>query len=218
VSLALAAVAVAVGAGGVVAVSSRDLRAALNGLAVVLVGCALIVGPLPSPATLGVRIVAGLLVVAILRAQLPDVPSDIDPGSRFGWPAESLIACAAALGGIGIALGLAATPTTGIGAAPLDAATLAAGLLGTGTAMALFAVGATPAALGRSAARRAVGLVIVVQAAILLRAGLAGPPGDFEQIAIVGLLVAAAVAGAALARADAPGADERRAESLDEAG
>jgi hypothetical protein len=217
-NLALAAVAVAVGAGGVVAVSSRDLRAALNGLAVVLVGCALVVGPLPSPATLGVRIVAGLLVVAILRAQLPDVPSDIDPGSRFGWPAESLIACAAALGGIGIALGLAATPTTAIGAAPLDAATIAAGLLGTGTAMALFALGATPAALGRSGARRAVGLVIVVQAAILLRAGLAGPPGDFEQIAIVGLLVAAAVAGAALARADEPRTDEPRAESLDEAG
>jgi hypothetical protein len=212
-NLALAAVAVAVGAGGVVALSSRDLRAALNGLAIVLVGSALVVDPLPSPATLGVRIVGGLLVVAILRAQLPDGPSDVDPGSRFGWPAGSLIACAAALGGIGIALGLAATPTGGIGAAPLDAATVAARLLGTGTAMALFAVGVPPAALGRSGARRAIGLVIVAQAAILLRAGLAGPPGDFEQIAIAGLLVAAAVAGAALARAGEPPAG-----SLDEAG
>jgi hypothetical protein len=212
-NLALAAIALAVGAGGVIAVSSRDLRAALNGLAVALVGSTLVVDPLPSPATLGVRIVGGLLVVAILRAQLPDTPPDVDPGSRFGWPAESLIACAAALGGIGIALGLAATPTGGIGAAPLDAATVGAGLLGTGTALALFAVGATPAALGRSGARRAIGLVIIVQAAILLRAGLAGPPGDFEQIAVAGLLLAAGVAGAALARAGEPSA-----ESLDEAG
>jgi hypothetical protein len=212
-NLALAAIALAVGAGGVIAVSSRDLRAALNGLAVALVGSTLVVDPLPSPATLGVRIVGGLLVVAILRAQLPDAPSDVDPGSRFGWPAESLIACAAALGGIGIALGLAATPIGGIGAAPLDAATVAAGILGTGTALALFAVGATPAALGRSGARRAIGLVILVQAAILLRAGLAGPPGVFEQIAVVGLLLAGGVAGAALARAGEP-----PAESLDEAG
>jgi hypothetical protein len=212
-NLALAAIALAVGAGGVIAVSTRDLRAALNGLAVVLVGSTLVVDPLPSPATLGVRIVGGLLVVAILRAQLPDAPSDVDPGSRFGWPAESLIACAAALGGIGIALGLAATPTGGIDAAPLDAATVAAGVLGIGTAMALFAVGANPAALGRSGARRAIGLVIVVQAAILLRAGLAGPPGDFEQIAVVGLLLAAGVTGAALARAG-----EHPAESIDEAG
>ena len=212
-NLALAAIGLAVGAGGVIAVSSRDLRAALNGLAIALVGSTLVVDPLPSPATLGVRIVGGLLVVAILRAQLPEVPSDVDPGSRFGWPAESLIACAAALGGIGIAMGLAATPAGGIGAAPVDAATVAAGILGTATAMALFAVGATPAALGRSGARRAIGLVIVVQAAILLRAGLAGPPGDFEQIAVVGLLLAAAVAGAALARDGEPAA-----ESIDEAG
>ena len=212
-NLALAAIALAVGAGGVIAVSSRDLRAALNGLAIALVGSTLVVDPLPSPATLGVRIVGGLLVVAILRARLPEVPSDVDPGSRFGWPAESLLACAAALGGIGIALGLAATPTGGIGAVALDPATLAAGILATGTAMALFAVGATPAALGRSGARRAIGLVIVVQAAILLRVGLAGPPGDFEQIAVVGLLLAGGVAGVALARAGEP-----TAESLDEAG
>jgi hypothetical protein len=216
VSIALAAIAVAVGAGGVIAVSSRDLRAALNGLAVMLVGSTLIVDPLPSPATLGVRIVGALLVVTILRARLPDTPSDVDPGSRFGWPAESLIACAAALGGIGIALGLAATPSAALGAAPappVDAATVAAGIVGTGTAIALFAIGATPAAYGRSGARRALGLVIVVQAAILLRVGLAGPPDDFEQIAVVGLLLAAGVAGAALASAGAPAT-----ESLDEAG
>jgi hypothetical protein len=212
-NLALAAIALAVAGGGVIAASSRDLRAALNGLAVVLVGSTLIVDPLPSPATLGVRIVGGLLVVAILQAQLQDAPSDVDPGSRLGWLAVSLIACAAALGGIGIALGLATTSSGEIGAAPLDAATVAAGILGTGTAMALFAVGATPAALGRSGAQRAIGLVIVVQAAILLRVGLAGPPDDLEQIAVVGLLLAGAVAGAALARAG-----ETSAEPLDEAG
>jgi hypothetical protein len=168
--------------------------------------------PLPSPATLGVRVVGGLLVVAILRAQLPEAASEVDPGSRFGWPAESLIACAAALGGMGIAIGLA-TPTGGADGVPLTSATVTSAILGTATAVALLAVGASPAALGRSGAHRAIGLLIVVQATILLRAGLAGPPGDFEQIAVVGLLLGCAAAAAALARADLPAI-----ESLDEAG
>ncbi len=212
-NLALVAVALAVGAGAVIAVSSRDLRAALNGLALVVVGSAFLVDPLPSPATLGVRIVGGLLVVAILRALLPEAAPDIDPGSRFGWPAESLIACAAGLGGLGIAAALAATPTGGVEAAPPTTAALTVGFLSTGTAMAIAAVGATPAALGRSGARRAIGLVLIVQAAILLRTGLAGPPGDFEQLAVVGLLLGAAAAGVALARVGEPSA-----QSLDEAG
>jgi hypothetical protein len=212
-NLALAAVALAVGAGGVIAVSARNLRAALNGLAIVLVGSTLLVDPLPSPATLGVRIVGGLLVVAILRAQLPESEPDVDPGSRFGWPAESLIVTAAGLGGIGIAVGLAATPTGAVDTALATPAAITAGVLGTATAIGLFALGATPAALGRSGGRRAIGLVIVVQAAILLRAGLAGPPGDFEQIAVVALLLGSAATWAALARAgDAP------AESFAEAG
>jgi hypothetical protein len=212
-NVALAAVALAVGAGAVIAVSSRDLRAALNGLAIVVIGSTLLVDPLPSPATLGVRIVGGLLVVAILRAQLPEAASDVDPGSRFGWPAESLIACGAALGGMGIAIGLATTSIGEVGAVPLAVATVTSAILGIATAMALLAVGATPAALGGSGARRAIGLVIVVQAAILLRTGLAGPPGDFEQIAIVGLLLGCAAAAAALARAGEPAV-----ESLDGAG
>ncbi len=212
-NVALAAVALAVGAGAVIAVSSRDLRAALNGLAIVIVGSTLIADPLPSPATLGVRIVGSLLVVAILRTQLPELGLDVDPGSRFGWPAESLIATAAGLGGIGIAMGVAATPTGGIATGPVGATAITAGILSTATSLALFALGATPAALGRSGARRAIGLLVVVQAAILLRVGLAGPPGDFEQIAIVGLLLGCAAAAAALARAqDFP------AEALEEVG
>ncbi len=212
-NFAFVAVALAVGAGAVIAVSSRDLRGALNGLALVVVGSTLLVDPLPSPATLGVRIVGGLLAVAILRVLLLEARPDVDSGSRFGWPAESLIACAAALGGVGIAVALAATPNGGIEAAAPTAAALTARILSTATAMGIIAVGATPAALGGSGAQRAIGLLLIVQAAITLRTGLAGPPGDFEQLAVVGLLLGTAATGAALARAGDPSA-----QSLDEAG
>jgi len=210
-NVALAAVALAVGAGAVIAVSVRDPRAAINGLAVVLVGCALLVDPLPSPATLGVRIIGALLVAAILRAKLPAALAGVESGSRFGWPAEALIATAASLAGVGIATGLAAAGSGGIEVG-LAAPVTTSGVLMTATAAALVTLGATPAALGGSGARRAIGLVIVAQAALLAWAGLAGPPGDLEQIAIVGLLLACAATGTALAQTDEPPAD-----SLEEA-
>jgi hypothetical protein len=56
---------------------------------------------------------------------------------------------------------------------------------------------------GRPGIRRAIGLVLVAQAVLLLRIGIAGPAADLEEIARAGLLVACAATGAALARATA---------------
>lgn len=195
-NVALATVALAVGAGAVVAISVRDLRAGLIGLTVALVGGTLLVDPLPPPAMLGVRIVGALLAVAILRAVAPDEPGRTDAGTTFGWPAETLIAAAAALGGIGIAMAID-RPTGATGVTPE--------VLVTATATALLTLGAAPALLGASGSRRAIGLVVLAQGVCLLRAGLAGTPGDLEQLAIVGLLLGCAAAGALLAR----GADPR---------
>jgi hypothetical protein len=198
-SLALAAVALAVGAGSVVAVSVRDVRAAFVGLAIALVGSALLVDPLPGPATLGVRMVGGLLVVAVLQASLPDPKTPVEAGSTFGWPAETLIATAAALGGIGVAVGLAGAGIID-GAPESSAGGLTSADVVAAMAVVLLAVGAAPAALGRSGARRAIGLVLVAQAAVLLLAGLAGPSTDFGQVAIVALLLGCAATGATLSR------------------
>jgi urea transporter len=207
-NLPLAAVALGVGVAAVVAVSMRDLRAGLIGLAAVLVGGSLLAETLPSPALLGVRVLGGLLAVAILRTAVTDDAEAHDTGSPLGWPAEAFLAAAAGLAGIGIALGL--TPVAEGGGAPQAAsglATLAPGVLIAAAATVLFAIGVTPAARGRSGARRAIGMLLIVQAAILLRTGYAGAPGDIEQVAIAGLIVGGAAAAALLAR-EADGAPE----------
>lgn len=203
-NVALAAVALAVAAGAVVAVSIRELRAGLIGLAVVLVGGSLLDDPFPAPATLGVRIVGGLLVVAILQATLPEteVAGPGLAGSAIGWPAEGALATAAALAGLGIALTLLAPVASGADVGQVSGLSrVSPAVLETMAATVLFVLGIAPAALGRSGGRRAIGLVLLAEATILLRTGLAGPPTDFEQLAIVGLLLGCAGVGAVLARA-----------------
>ena len=73
--------------------------------------------------------------------------------------------------------------------------------IGAGTA--LLVLGAAPMVHGRPGIRRAIGLVLVAQAVLLLRLGVAGPAVDLEEIARSALLVACAATGAALARATA---------------
>lgn len=202
---ALTAVAIAVGAGAVVAVSSRDPRSALIGLAAVLVGSAFLVDPLPSPAALGVRIVGGLLCVAIVRQAL--IPETAEPASSpLGWPAEAVLAVAAAVGGGGVAIGLAIAAGLGGSSGASDAmpaAAAASAILITGTAAAIFAVGATPAAIGGRGIRRTVGIVLVAVAVVLLRIGFAGAPTELEEVAIATLLVGCSIGGVALTRAAA---------------
>jgi hypothetical protein len=60
---------------------------------------------------------------------------------------------------------------------------------------------------GRPGIRRAIGLVLLAQAVILLRLGIAGPAPVLEEVAWAGLLVACAATGAALARAAADARD-----------
>jgi hypothetical protein len=199
----LTAIAVAVGAGAIIAVSSRDPRAALIGLAIVLVGAALLVDPLPSPATLGVRIVGGLLCLSIVRLAA-DVGATEGASSPLGWPAEGLLAVAAAVGGGAIALQLA---VVGSGAQLPASHQVIAAAVGSpaipilGAAAAVLAISLTPAALGRPGFGRAVGVALVTVGVTLLRVGFAGAPNDLEQVAIAGLLVGGAACGVGLAHA-----------------
>jgi hypothetical protein len=70
-------------------------------------------------------------------------------------------------------------------------------------AAALLALGSTAVMHGRPGVRRAVGLILVTQAVLLLRIGLAGPATELEEIARAALLVAVAATGAALTHATA---------------
>lgn len=222
-NLALVAIVLAICAGAVVAVATREPGAAPIGLAVALVAAALLADPLPSAAILGVRITAALLAATLIRWGARGGPRQPSP---LGWPSEALLATAAAVAGLGIAVGLASFGAgLGSGPGPFDGPTGpggGSGLDGAGTAgdvtlttmafavaagMALLALGAAPMVHGRPGIRRAIGLVLAAQAVLLLRLGVAGPAVDLEEIARAALLVACAATGAALARATAAHAE-----------
>jgi hypothetical protein len=188
-SPALAGVALAVTAGAVIAASSREARAALIGLVLVLGLGPFLTEPLPAPAVLGARVVTGILVVYLLRSAAPDMEGQ--PASRIGWPADSMIALAAMLAGVAIAATLESLQPSGPGRGdatdPFAALTPAALALGAG--LASLVVGLAPAFFGRHALRAGIGLLLVVQGIVLARTGLAGPPGELEQLGIDALVL-----------------------------
>ncbi len=219
----LIAIVLAIGAGAVLAVSTREGAAAAIGLAVALVGCALLTEPLPSPAVLGTRVVAALLVATLIRTAMRNGPRQPSP---VGWPSEALLATAGAVAGLGLAVGLASVAASGGlpvgqgglgdgpggGVAPATAgdAALTSMALITAAGTSLLALGVAPMVHGRPGPRRAIGLVLVTQAVLLLRVGIAGPAGELEEIARAALLVVSGATGAALARATAASQPEAR--------
>ena len=222
---ALVAIVLAIGAGAVLAVSTRDGAAASIGLAVALVASALLAEPLPSAAVLGVRVVAALLVATLIRSALRTAPRQPSP---MGWPSEALLATAGAVAGLGLAVGLASVSAAGGvgigepgpgdpgGAAALEGAALTSMALITAAGTSLLALGIAPMVHGRPGPRRAIGLVLVTQAVLLLRLGVAGPAVELEEIARAALLVVAGATGAALALATAA-SESRRLVDVDDA-
>ena len=234
-NLALVAIVLAIGAGAVLAVSSRNDAASATGLAVALVASALLSDPLPSAAMLGVRVVAALLVATMVRSAMRSGPRQPSP---VGWPSEAFLATAGAVAGLGIAVGLASLaasggigvggpgigePGSGSGAPVGGGTALTSMALITAAGTSLLVLGAAPLVHGRPGPRRAIGLVLVTQAVLLLRLGIAGPAVELEEIAREGLLVVAGATGAALAIAAAaaaamPGRDDADLGSAREAG
>jgi hypothetical protein len=231
---ALVAIVLAIGAGAVIAVSTRDGAAAAIGLATALVGAALLGDPLPSTAVVGVRVVAALLVATLIRSSMRTGPRQPSP---VGWPSEALLATAGAVAGLGLAVGLASLAAAG--GAPVGQPGAGepgpGGPVGSGDAVvtsmaliiaagtSLLAIGVAPLLHGRQGPRRAIGLVLVTQAVLLLRIGVAGPAVELEEIARAALLVVVGATGAALARATAAaahrleeGEDRTSAEEVEE--
>ena len=222
-NLALVAIVLVIGAGAVLAVSTRDGAASAIGLAFALVGAALLSDPLPSPAVMGVRVVAALLVATMIRSAMRNAPRQPSP---VGWPSEALLATAGAVAGLGLAVGLASVAAAGGGsvglpgigepgpAGPVGAggANLTSMALITAAGTSLLVLGAAPLVHGRPGPRRAIGLVLVTQAVLLLRIGFAGPAVELEEIAREALLVVAGATGAALASAAAGSLLGREAE------
>lgn len=173
-SVLLAAIALFVVAGALVAVSARDARVALAGVVVSMSAAAGLADPLPGPAAGAARIVAvllgGYLCLVVLRITQPDTR-----GSLIGLPAQALAAAAAFVVGFG---------ASGLGAPPLGPAEAQA------AGFALLAVAMAPLVRATDVFRLGVALAILVTGALLVRVGLAGTPGQLEQLVTAGLSVA----------------------------
>jgi hypothetical protein len=169
--------ALAVLAGAVVAASARDIRWIVGGLVATIGLAAVLADPLPSPLALAIRLLAAVLgaelIVIAGRGSTTRIPSP--QGSPLG-PVTPALAGAAAF-----VIGYAAS---GVGS-PADGPALA-----TATGLGLAAIAAGPLVLGRDLLRIGSGLALLVTAAELIRAGLAGTPGPFEQTVVAGLTVA----------------------------
>jgi hypothetical protein len=206
VNPALAGVALAVVLGAVVAVSARNARATVLGLIVALIGGSFIADPLPDSLGLAARLVGAVLGGYLLWVAGRGTDARTG-GSRLGWPAELLVAAAAALVGYG---------SHGLGALATGPA------LAQAAGFALAGLAVAPILNGRDILRVGVGLNLLVGGAILVRTALDGTPQAPEQLVIAGLLAVlggAVAAVAAAARTDgvtgfelapAPGAGPRR--------
>lgn len=189
---ALAAIAAITVGGAVLAVSVRDVRATILGLLVVLLGTPLIDDPWPGPLPILARTAATLLAVRLLEIGLrADVTTS---GTRIGWPAEALLAAAAVVVGFG-SHGLGAR-----GFGPPEAQAAGFGLI-------MLAV--APLATGRDVLRIAVGAVLLLVGAGLVRTGLGNSARDAEQLiwALLTIALGGAVAVIATAARAAGGLD-----------
>jgi hypothetical protein len=185
VNLTLVGVALAVVLGAVIAGSARTGRAAVLGLVVALVGGLFVADPLPDSLGLAARLVGAVLAGYLLWIAARGLDART-AGSRLGWPAELLVAAAAAVVGYG---------SHGLGApAAGPAAAQAAGF-------ALAALAVAPVVNGRDILRVGIGLNLLAGGAILVRAALGGTPDTLEQLVTAGLVAVLGGVVAALAAA-----------------
>ena len=187
----LVATAVTVVAGAIVAVSSRDARAAILGLGLTLIGAPLLADPIPDPLPLAARVVAAILALELLWITVRATTS-VSRGSLVGWPVEGIAAAAAFVVGAGVAGGLPvggpAVGVAGAGSTPVIV----------GTAVSLVALAVTPLVHGRDVLRLGLGATLLLVGGTVLSAALAGPPGALGQLVIAGLTVALGAAVGAL--------------------
>jgi hypothetical protein len=183
VNPALAGVALAITIGAIVAVSVRDARAAVLGLAVLLIGSPFLADPLADTMGLAARVVGAILAAYLLWIALRTGAAPTG-GSRLGWAADAAVAAAAATVGYGThGLGV-----TGQGPALAQAA---------GFALAALAV--APLWTGRDIIRVGIGLLLLTDGALLVRVALGGTPGALEQLITAGLIAGLGGAIAVLA-------------------
>jgi hypothetical protein len=184
---ALAGVALAIMVGAVVAVSVREARTAVLGLAIALVGAPILADPMADTTALAARVVGSVLAVYLLWIAVRD-GEWTTTGSHLGWAAEGSVAAAAAIVGYG---------THGLGAPALGPA------LAQAAGFALAALAVAPLVTGRDIIRIGIGLLLLAHGALLVRVALGGTPTALEELVTAGLVVGLGGAVAILASAAA---------------
>ena len=187
----LLGVAVLVVGAAILAVSAREPRVVVLGLAVTLILSPLLTDPPAAPLGLAARLTGSILAVYLLwmaardRGRRDSAPLRTE-GSRIGWPAEILVAASAVIvGWAGHGLG---APAGGPA-------------IGSAAGFAIAALAVAPLLTGRDVLRLAAGIFLMIDAALIVRAGLGGTPDALEQLVTAGLLVTIGGTLAALARA-----------------
>jgi hypothetical protein len=170
---ALAGVALAITIGAIVAVSVRDARTAVLGLAVAIVGAPILADPMADTTALAARVVGAVLAVYLLWIAVRDGEWGTR-GSHLGWAAEGSVAAAAAIVGYG---------THGLGAPGLGPS------LAQAAGFALAALAVAPLVTGRDLVRIGLGLLLLTHGALLVRVALGGTPSALEEIVTAGLVV-----------------------------
>ncbi len=195
----MAAALVLIG-GAVLAVSAREGRVAVLGLALVLVTGPLVAEPLPPITSLAIRLTGAVLAAYLIRAALRS-SSGMTLGTHLGWPVQILQAAAASVIGFGIALEAAVGPT-GIGAGDGGAGLLdpSAGLatpIGVAAGAAVLVLSFEPIVAARDGLRLGLGLLLALTAMTVIRSALLGAPSGLEHI-VVAATFAAVAAGTAV--------------------
>ena len=200
----LVVLAIAVGAGGVIAVAAPNPRYAVLGGYGAAVLAALVGDPLPSPAAIVARAAGALLAGWLVWLAVRPTPR-VTERSALGLAGSAAVAMVAMVAGWSCALALgtrlASLAATGAGAAPGGAAAaLAAGspvaAAALGTALALVVLAAVAVLSPRDGLRLGLGLVLLVVAAELFVAAVGVGSSDATAIAFA---IFVALTGAALA-------------------
>lgn len=219
-SLVLVVAAAATVAGAVLALSTRDARTALGGLALVILASPLVADPLPGIVPLTARIVGAILAIELLWIAVRG--ADVAPGEGGGEVGGRV---GAEVGGNGRGDSRAAarrpgprkTPTIDARVEALAAgAGLAAGFLIAlryeaagvpmawgapiilGTTTSLLTVGVTPLLVSRDTLRLGTGAIVVLVGAMLLGGVTGGVVSPLGSLVAAGLVIAAAAAVAAV--------------------
>lgn len=197
----LVAAAAATVAGAVLALSTRDARVSLAGIAALILASPFVVDPPPGIVPLAGRVVGAILALELLRIAIREAAASPDGDGLTGVAAgpatarpaldvrvEALAAVAGIVAGIFVALRYAGAGVPLASGGPLIL----------GAAFGLLAVGITPLLVSRDTLRLGTGAIVVLVGASLVGDVGAGVRSPLESLVASGLIVAVAAAVAAV--------------------